>query len=834
MADGSIRIDTKINNKGAEQGLNELKQLADTKVKQLEKGVASAGNEVNKLNQKFTETSQKLAEVENQMDAVANEVAGTYSDFQGAMSADAWDTFITGQINANAQYQQLQSQQMSLVNKVEEYSQKLAAAKSNQEQLNSSLELAKSEQTSINQKIADSDNKTKSLSNNMKNVSNNTKKVSTHSLGISNSIGSAVKNLAKYAVALLGFQTIYNMLKSSVSEWLNGSSQEAQQLQADITNLKNNIGSALAPAVQSVLNIFYKILAVVGAIVKAFTSINIFAKNTAKSSASTATSTKQTSNNLASWDSLNVLNQDSDSGSSSGDSSVEPTDLSSLMSEYEELAEKIKDIFSTVLDPFKQAWETTGQTVIDAMYNALYGVKSLILAIGSSFEKIWTNGTVQTTIELILNLFADILNIIGNISRALADAWNNNNNGDQLVQNLANAFNNLLYIVESVFKTFEEWTSSESFQTFANSFIEICKTLSEWIELITAKLKEIWENGGQETFTKLLEFISKLTEAISVILDFLSPVIEYILDIVTPIISGIVTAIGYVIDALSGVLDFIIGIFTGDWERAWQGISDFFTGIWNAIKTIIETIWNAIVSIIETAINLIKTVITTVFNAISTVISTIWNAIKSTVSSVWNGITSTISSVVNTIKTTISNVLNSVKSTWSSIWTSIKTTVTNIWNSIWSSIKSVINSILAGIESFVNGIIKGINKVLSAISSVANAVGSLIGLSPISLQLSTISLPRLAKGGIVNQPTQAIVGEAGKEAILPLENNTEWMDTLAEKIANILLSSSDNDSGRDITINFDGTLSQLIRILKPELDKESTRKGDKLIIGGTS
>ena len=41
----------------------------------------------------------------------------------------------------------------------------------------------------------------------------------------------------------------------------------------------------------------------------------------------------------------------------------------------------------------------------------------------------------------------------------------------------------------------------------------------------------------------------------------------------------------------------------------------------------------------------------------------------------------------------------------------------------------------------------------------------------------------LAKGGIVAQPTQAIIGEAGKEAVLPLENNTEWMYELARIIA---------------------------------------------------
>lgn len=94
-------------------------------------------------------------------------------------------------------------------------------------------------------------------------------------------------------------------------------------------------------------------------------------------------------------------------------------------------------------------------------------------------------------------------------------------------------------------------------------------------------------------------------------------------------------------------------------------------------------------------------------------------------------------------------------------------------------------------------------------------------------------IPRLARGGIVNQPTQALIGEAGKEAVLPLENNTEWMDILASKIAAIL-GSNDSNNSKEITLKFDGTLAQLIRLLKIELDNESKRRGDKLILGGNS
>lgn len=558
--------------------MEELKRSVDIKVKQLEKGVASTGNEVNKLNEKFSQTTQELSSVEQQMDLIGDRVFETYKDFQNMMPEASFDKFIQSQIQSDAEYRKLISKQEQLKLKVDEYKTKLDTAKGKQTQLNTSLGQAKKEQAEVNAKLEEAKKKAAEYAERMKNASKHSKKTSVENLGIAKSLGGSVKKLAKFGIALLGFQGIYSLLKSSMNEWLNGSSKEAKQLQADINNIKANIGSALAPAIQSVLQIFYKMLAVVGAIVKAFANINIFAKKTSKSTANTAKSTKQASNNLASFDSLDVLKKDDNSGGGSVD--VNPTDLSSLMKQYEELAEKIKNIFAFIFEPFKKAWETTGKTVMDAIYNAFNGIKNLCIAVGSSFAKIWTNGTVQTTIENLLKLYADLLNIIGNIANALSNAWNNNGNGDKLVQSLADAFNDLLYIVEQVVKCIADWTASTGFQNFLNGIIGILTTLGEWIKKITQWLREIWDNGGRETFEKLLETLSKVGQAITtvvgVVLQALTPVIDWILATLKPVISGIVEAIGYVLDALSGLMDFIIGVFTGDWEMAWQGIKDFF------------------------------------------------------------------------------------------------------------------------------------------------------------------------------------------------------------------------------------------------------------------
>ena len=91
-----------------------------------------------------------------------------------------------------------------------------------------------------------------------------------------------------------------------------------------------------------------------------------------------------------------------------------------------------------------------------------------------------------------------------------------------------------------------------------------------------------------------------------------------------------------------------------------------------------------------------------------------------------------------------------------------------------------------------NAVVNVVNVVINALNGLSFDVpdwvpelgGKTFGFSIPTL--SSVSLPRLAKGGIVNSATPLIAGEAGKEAIMPLENNTGWIDSIANRVAEIL------------------------------------------------
>lgn len=432
--------------------------------------------------------------------------------------------------------------------------------------------------------------------------------------------------------------------------------------------------------------------------------------------------------------------------------------------------------------------------IIGIFSNAAMGVYELSAKLGRDVLDCITRpfidnqGSFKTAIDGLLGVAAGAL---GNIKQVVDDTVGKA--GEVYDEHLAPMFSSLAAGLSSI-----TGTLLDAYNTY---IIPVLEGLQQ-------KVGPLIDEHIQPAINKALELIGKIADAVKDIWEqTLVPFINWFIANVAPIIAkgldkvgsvfltvaGVIwDVISSVLDALGGLIDFIAGVFTGDWERAWEGIKSFFSGIWEAIKSIVSAVWNAIKSTISTVINTISTIISTVLNSIKTTFSTVWNSIKTTVSTIINSVKSTISTVMGSIQTGISTALSSIKTNWSNMWTNMKTTVVNIFNGIWSSIKGVINSIIGGIESMANAVIKGINSMIKALNNLSFDVpdwvpeigGKTFGFNIPTI--STISIPRLATGGVVDQATVAMIGEAGQEAVVPLENNTGWMDKIAARIGEII------------------------------------------------
>lgn len=160
-----------------------------------------------------------------------------------------------------------------------------------------------------------------------------------------------------------------------------------------------------------------------------------------------------------------------------------------------------------------------------------------------------------------------------------------------------------------------------------------------------------------------------------------------------------------------------------------------------------------------------------------------------------------------TIGTFLGNIIGDIAVWGIELWDKIEDIGAGIGEK-FEAVGETIESIFSGIWDFISGIFdpqNWINLGTAAINALWDAIKSIWNSTIGSLSLDIpgfgewdgihVSVPKLATGGIVTGATNAIIGEAGAEAVLPLENNTQWMDKLAAKI-----NSSGGNAGGTIRV----------------------------------
>lgn len=119
----------------------------------------------------------------------------------------------------------------------------------------------------------------------------------------------------------------------------------------------------------------------------------------------------------------------------------------------------------------------------------------------------------------------------------------------------------------------------------------------------------------------------------------------------------------------------------------------------------------------------------------------------------------------------------------------------NFFIKMWEGIKKIGSSVaefiggifekkIGVVKGIINGVIELVNGALGAINKLKVEIPDWVpkyGGSTFGVNIPLI--PKLAEGGIVDKATLAMIGEAGKEVVMPLENNTAWIDKLADKIS---------------------------------------------------
>ncbi|CDI47508.1 Phage tail length tape-measure protein [Lactococcus lactis subsp. lactis Dephy 1] len=426
--------------------------------------------------------------------------------------------------------------------------------------------------------------------------------------------------------------------------------------------------------------------------------------------------------------------------------------------------------FFTQTTAGKQIW----QDFINWIKNAWQGISSFFSGLWSGIVQIF-----NTTVTAIHDFVVPIFNTIASgIQIAMNLIWS-------VIQIVWQAIKVTFELVVGGIVAYIKWAGevwlsiiTTAMNLISNVIMTVWNAIQPFVMAVVNAIKDVITTVWNTIVSVITTVMTTIGNVISTVWNgiwgFLQPILSAIANFFSSVWNGITSAVSSAVHAISSVI-----------SSVWNGIWGFLQPILSAIGNFISSVWNGIMSTISSVVNSILSVVSNVWNAVSSTTSSVFNTVSSIASSVWNGISSTISSVVNSIQSVVSSVWNSISNVVSSVSSGISGTVSSIWNGLTGIVSGAMNGVMSTVSGILDKIKGFFNFNLSFpkidIPHIPLPHFSISGdFNPLKGKIPSIGVDWYAKGGILNSPTifgmngnnLQVGGEAGREAVLPLNKDT--------------------------------------------------------------
>lgn len=297
----------------------------------------------------------------------------------------------------------------------------------------------------------------------------------------------------------------------------------------------------------------------------------------------------------------------------------------------------------------------------------------------------------------------------------------------------------------------------------------------------------------------------------------------------TPYFKAIMGALKLVGDFLVTVLKPILFLLWDAWCTVVDNIVKVTMSLWsNCIAPVVKFLGECLKKIID-GLNEIWQAWKPTIEKIGEILIVIWNnCLKPVINWLGNEFIQAFRNVGNYIKP----ILENLKTMFGGLIDFIVGVFTGNWQKAWQGVQNIFRGIFDGLTNIakkpLNAIIDAINAMIRGLNKI-KLPNWIPGFGGMGINIPTI--PKLAKGGIVDAPTIAMVGEAGKEAVMPLENNTGWITDLASKVADRMPrgggNNNDNSISGDLILQIDGSI--IGKVALNQLKKMQRQGGITLI-----
>ena len=666
MADGSIILDTRINNKGAYAELKELQAKAKSTAQQ----VAALDRQINTANSKHLALGKELSDAQSKAESTAAELESVNEQLDSFVKRRAEiekqrDSSLTPEA-ANLKAQEFVGQHFAsdaakaselqgALDKLQQSIPGLTAKYTEQESVLSDLQ---KQHAALAAQLATEEQAVTRQSS----LAGKAQIAATAVARTSKAVGQLGRRLAGIVSGALVFNLISSALRSVVNVMgttiakTNGVSTALGKLKGAAATAAAGLASALSPAIIGLLNLLTSLINGFLRLLSLLTGKSISSmKQTAKginavgsAAGSTSKQADKAKRSLAGFDEIERL--DAKTGSSGGAN----YNFDHIASPLGGITDKLKNFwstFQTLLAPSVAAWSAAWEQIRNAA-SAVWpevqqaalafwneGLSPLLTYLSGTFAPGVINafseafapivgGVASTAIYLLADLFTwacgigtDAINgvlipaldlllqIWQDLMSGIKTAWDTY--GQPLMDGVILAFQNLEDLATLLWETIVKPILQNLISVLQQLWSSHLKPLWDDILLLVASvancLLDLWNN--------LLAPVAKWI--IATFGPAFAEVFNAIADVVGVAVGAIADAIDLAIVVLRGLADFLSAVFRGNWDAAWQAIGNTVSTVWDKMTNAIKTAINGIIGFINRMISAVVTGINAVINALN-------------------------------------------------------------------------------------------------------------------------------------------------------------------------------------------------------------------------
>lgn len=719
MAEGHIKIDTRLDNSKIKGDLSELentvKNGAEKVTGEFAQKVEKLSATWSKLEAQQAKNNAKIQEFKTQLEGVGaqeQKIASLQNsiNYESYNLRDARDAYSEGAITLeqfNAKQEEARKKAAELKTEIEQVKNTtseidvekikldLGLSEAKAKDLNAAMSKVGLDAQNLKNGMEKTDTETKGVVKSVKQVNAELKKATPNVNNVTKGMSNGIKTLAKYALALFSIRTIYSGITKAVNAWMSAT-QEGQQAQADMQGIWQSLGQTIAPVIQWLIGLMRTLLGYANAVTKALFGFELFTKSAASNLNDAVGSAKALQKSLAGFDEMNILGSNGQQNAA-GASSIAPTEISA------------PDIS---------------------------GFKKSIDTIKGWLNDIWNSETMQSFFDSFSRIgkaaFDSLVLVGSNVWENLVQSWN------EALPYLQLGFTNMVLYWQTMFS-------------------DIADTTEKWLPSITQKLNDFVDNIFS-TFRPLTTFIAQVwSDFTQIMIDLWNKYGVPILDEIGKFIDGMVELWNQLwTKIIDPIISPAIEMLKNLWDNHIKGTLSVLGSFLGELVLIALKIWNNVIQPIIMWISdklspIIKWLADTIFPMIGNSIGYAFDQVKN---------------ILNTAKGILEGFVTFITGVFSGDWKKAWEGVTKIFSSVWEGMKSIFKTPINWIIDQLNVFLRQLNKI-----KIPNWVPGLGGMG-----LSFKEIPKLALGGITTGATTAIIGESGREAVVPLQNNTGWAE----------------------------------------------------------